>query len=150
MNTDKLKILLSSVQENIKKYSNEELSYKSGPDKWSKKEIIGHLCDSALNNLCRFINAQLSDQPFTFTGYDQDKWVRMNNYDGMSIRNVVTLFTILNERIIEVISKIPAERLNVICVIGDKGFRENPGQETLEWLIEDYMVHMEYHIKQII
>ena len=147
---DRLKALVSSVKDNINKYSDEELSFKPAPGKWSKKEILGHLCDSAVNNLSRFINAHLTEKPYTFSGYDQDEWVKMNDYNNLSINDVVDMFIIFNNRIIDVVSKIPADKLNVICVIGDNGFRENSGRETLEWLIEDYIAHMEYHLKQIL
>jgi len=142
--------LVKSVQEYIKKYSDEELSFKPGPNKWSKKEILGHLCDSAVNNLSRFINAQLSKELYIFPGYDPDEWVRINNYNNLNINDVMDMFITFNKRIVDVISGIPAEKLNVMCAVGDKGFRENSGKETLAWLIEDYAVHMEYHIDQIL
>jgi len=150
MNTNTIKYLIDSVHVKIFNFSDEELSYKPEPGKWSKNEILGHLCDSAINNLTRFINSQFTVEPYILTGYSQYEWVRMNNYNNMSIEKVVTLFTILNERIIEVVNKIPEEKLNAVCIIGDAGFRENSGKESLQWIIEDYIFHMEYHIKQIL
>lgn len=34
------------------------LDHKPSPGKWSKKEILGHLVDSAGNNLHRFVRGQ--------------------------------------------------------------------------------------------
>ncbi|NBB30802.1 hypothetical protein [Cellulophaga sp. BC115SP] len=35
--------------------SEESLSLKSSSEKWSKKEVLGHLIDSAQNNVRRFV-----------------------------------------------------------------------------------------------
>lgn len=150
MITGQIKEHVITVIRNIKKYSDTDLSLKPAPGKWSKKEILGHLCDSAVNNLSRFINAQISAGPFIVTGYDQDEWVKMNDYNNLNINDVIEMFAIFNYRIIDVISKMPADKLNTQCIIGDAGFRKSSGTESLQWLIEDYIVHMEYHIKQVI
>jgi hypothetical protein len=41
-------------------------SHKPAPGKWSKKEIPGHLVDSANNNHQRFLRAQFEDVPAIF------------------------------------------------------------------------------------
>ena len=55
---NKIENLLKIVQGQFLKISAEEAMYKVSLDKWSKKEILGHLCDSALNNLQRFTEVQ--------------------------------------------------------------------------------------------
>ena len=40
--------------------SDEAASRKPAPNKWSKKEILGHLIDSAANNHQRFMRLQLT------------------------------------------------------------------------------------------
>ena len=79
--------------------------------------MLGHLCDSAINNLGRFVRAQFEEQPFKLVNYDQDNWVKMNNYQADSMNNVINFWVILNNRIIDVISKIPEEKLRAINVI---------------------------------
>lgn len=46
------------------------------PSTWSVKEIVGHLIDSASNNLQRFVRLQVSDS-LVFPDYSQDNdaWV---------------------------------------------------------------------------
>ncbi len=53
--------------------SYEGFLYKLSPTKWSKKELIGHLIDSAQNNIRRFIVAQYEENPAII--YKQDEWV---------------------------------------------------------------------------
>ena len=47
--------------------------------KWSPREVVGHLVDSAANNHQRFVRGQLQDD-LVFLGYAQDDWVRVQDY----------------------------------------------------------------------
>ena len=58
----------------------EQTGLRPAPGKWSRKEILGHLIDSAVNNQARFVRAQLQDD-LVFDGYDQDAWVRVQRYN---------------------------------------------------------------------
>lgn len=140
---------VNEVPENILKLSENELSFKPKPEKWSKKEILGHLCDSAVNNLSRFIRAQFESEPFVVTSYMQDEWVQLNHYQEMSTKDVAELWKTLNKQIINVISGIPEDKLGIECDVSSAAFRETGERKSLLWLIEDYLVHMEYHLKQL-
>ena len=126
------------------------LSKKPAPDKWSKKEILGHLCDSAVNNLSRFIRAQFEEQPFKIVPYEQNHWVKRNNYQETDINDIIEYWVVLNKRIAFIISNIPEETLGILCNLGNAAFREGEIEKNLLWLIEDYVVHMEYHLRQIV
>src|SRR5215211_1577678 len=67
-----------------------EASEKPSPSKWSKKECIGHLIDSAHNNIRRFIVAQYEDNPVI--NYRQDDWVRINHYQEQPLINLIRLW----------------------------------------------------------
>ncbi|MCM3213023.1 DinB family protein [Niallia taxi] len=117
-----------------------EISNRSAPSKWSKKEILGHLCDSAINNLGRFLQVQYEEQPYVIQPYNQVQWVILQNYQERPLQDIVTLFQTLNNQIVHVLQNIPSEKLSYICDIG------NNEEKTLEWLIQDYLEHMEHHI----
>lgn len=117
-----------------------EISNRSAPNKWSKKEILGHLCDSAINNLGRFLQVQYEEQPYVIQPYNQVQWVILQNYQERPLQDIVTLFQTLNNQIVHVLQNIPSEKLSYICDIG------NNEEKTLEWLIQDYLEHMEHHI----
>ncbi len=146
---NRMNFLILDVSERINSYSEDELSAKPNPVKWSKKEILGHLCDSATNNLSRFIRAQFEEEPFRVVPYRQDEWVKLNGYNEMKAERIVKLWCALNLQIINVISRISEEKLAVKCDLGDSAFREGESEKNLLWLIEDYLVHMEYHLNQI-
>src|SRR6187549_2095402 len=50
------------------------------PGKWSPKQILGHLTDSAANNHQRFVRAQEQD-PLKLPGYAQEHWVACQHYE---------------------------------------------------------------------
>ncbi|MCK1981476.1 MULTISPECIES: DinB family protein [Peribacillus] len=117
-----------------------ELNHRPTPHKWSKKEILGHLCDSALNNMNRFIKIQYEEQPYVIQTYNQEQWVLVQNYQERPMDEIVNLFCSLNKQIIHIITNTPNDRLSILCDIG------NNQLQSLEWLIKDYLEHMEHHI----
>ena len=113
------------------------------PGKWSKAEIIGHLVDSALNNLKRFTEAQFSPLPYPIQPYSQTDLVRANQYGQMPVNDLTALWQALNRQILWVARAIPAEILINPVVF------TNGQQETLAWLITDYVAHLEHHLRQL-
>lgn len=145
MNTavKQLNELLQTVPQRIKSMPEGNLTEKPLPGKWSKKEILGHLCDSAINNIPRAVKAQFEPQPFKVVDYAQDDWVKLGDYQSQRMDNVLQLWTSLNKQFINIISLIPEEKLSYECE------HYSGGRKTLGWLIEDYVVHMKHHLDQI-
>jgi hypothetical protein len=71
------------------------------PGKWSPKEIIGHLIDSASNNHGRFVRAQLQDD-LIFDGYEQAEWVRVEAYQERKWVDLVRLWQAFNHHLANV------------------------------------------------
>lgn len=130
------------VPKEIKRMSDIDVTKKPSPTKWSKKEILGHLCDSAIMNIERFIKIQYEKQPYVLPTYNQNEWVAKQNYQDTPIEEILTLFYVLNKQIIAIINNIPDEKRSYLCDIGNKELK------TLEWLIQDYYDHMEHHLKK--
>jgi hypothetical protein len=116
--------------------------HERGPGKWVKKEILGHLIDSAVNNLQRFIRAQ-SANPFIWPGYNQEEWVKLQQYRERPWLELVKLWSGLNHHIASVIENVPAGKLATSCVIGDR----EPA--SLEWWMLDYLRHLRHHLDQL-
>ncbi|MEC0270555.1 MULTISPECIES: DinB family protein [Paenibacillus] len=134
---------ITEIPAKIYALSELDLSDRTQPNKWSKKEILGHLSDSALNNLQRFVRAQYEDQPYVVIKYAQNQWVELMNYQSLPIDHILNLWLSLNKQIAEVIAKIPEDKLQNSCKIDEEQ------TVTLEWLIKDYIEHLEHHLKQI-
>jgi hypothetical protein len=111
------------------------------PEKWSKQKILGHLVDSAIINIQRFVRAQIEDKPVS--GYDQDDWVAIQQYSRYNTEELIQLWEAVNRHLYHVAASIPAHNLKRVCEMRD-------GQVlTLEFLIEDYLKHLQHHIEQI-
>jgi hypothetical protein len=109
---------------------------------WSRRQVIGHLIDSASNNHQRFVRAMLADA-LVFPGYDQDGNVRVQAAQEADWGVLVSLWLSYNRYLAHVIGKIPAGKLDMACTIG------NGEPVTLRFVVEDYMEHLLHHLGQI-
>src|SRR5678815_2118831 len=75
----------------LKQFSSEDLLKRPAPGKWSKQEILGHLIDSAINNLKRFTEIQFLPQPYTVISYRQNELVIVNNYQDLPLQQLLDL-----------------------------------------------------------
>ena len=142
---DRLQKNIDEVPAKFLRFPEGELNRKPAPNKWSKKEILGHLIDSAANNHQRFIRSQYEKEPFTIFPYEQDHWVNIQKYNEVDSKYLVELWRLYNQHIHWIISNYPEEKLTVKCVSTD-------GRETAEnifLLIKDYVDHMDHHLGQI-
>ncbi|MFP3599446.1 DinB family protein [Chryseobacterium sp. SIMBA_029] len=138
-----LKNIITAELERFKTISEEEWSYKISPEKWSKKEILGHLCDSAFTNIRRFVITQYKENENIV--YDQDLWVKVQNYQNISASEIISLWKVLNRQIVHIVENIPDEALQRIC----DTTKTEPRTFTLAYIIEDYIDHLQYHLKAI-
>jgi hypothetical protein len=109
---------------------------------WSRKQVLGHLIDSASNNHQRFVRAALRGS-LDFPGYDQDGLVRVQAVEKASWTLLVSLWTVYNGYLAHVIAHLPQSRLGTLCRIGS----DEP--VTLKFLGEDYLRHLLHHLRQI-
>ena len=121
--------------------SEEAASTKPAPNKWSKKEILGHLIDSAANNHQRFVRLQLQPE-INLPGYDQDNWVRLNRYQEEPWLAIIELWSAYNRHLVSVIESLDESALGHVWHASD-------GDVTLEFIASDYVRHLKHHLKQI-
>ena len=121
----------------------EDWEQKPAPRKWSKKEILGHLVDSARNNLKRFTEINYFQSPYLVMDYSQDELVLANQYQNESLAAIRAMWLSLNRHIAYLMENQSADALNKPVLLPD-------GTETnLKWLMEDYIVHLLHHKAQI-
>jgi hypothetical protein len=113
----------------------------AGPGKWSRKQILGHLIDSAANNHQRFIRMQMTPE-LHFPGYEQNEWVRLNDYAARPWRELVTLWAAYNRHLAEVMERIAPETLGHMWDKGDARY-------DLQFVATDYVTHLRHHVEQI-
>jgi DinB family protein len=133
--------------------SDRDAAVPRAPGHWSRKEIVGHLIDSAANNHARFVRAQTSDD-LLFAGYDQEAWVRVQRYHQRPWADLVALWREYNLHLASVMASADAEaldrprarhtldRIATVPIAADR-------PATLAYLMRDYVVHLEHHLRQI-
>ncbi|OCK52982.1 hypothetical protein BA768_00015 [Chryseobacterium sp. CBo1] len=139
-------ILKNIVNEELQRFENiseEEWSAKILPEKWSKKEILGHLCDSALSNIRRFVITQYKENENIV--YDQNFWVKAQNYQNTPTSDIISLWKFLNFQIVNTVENIPDEALQRTCDMT----KTESQIFTLEFIINDYIGHLQHHLKAI-
>jgi len=135
-----LETLIDQYLPQLNRLTEEESFYKPSPLKWSRKEIIGHLIDSAQSNMRRFIVAQYEENPLI--RYNQDKWVSINNYQHQPLQNIIQLWYLINKQISGVLKNTSLEMAQRTCNAGTI--------HTIEWLATDYIKHLQHHIHQVL
>ena len=137
-----LQFLCDAVPELLAAIPEQGFAQKRSTEEWSKKEILGHLIDSATNNHQRFIRVQFENVPTII--YDQNKWNTYSHYNDIDIRHLISFWEIYNRHLMDIIKHIPKENLTKTCKTHEIK------NVTLQWIIEDYIVHMEHHLHQLI
>jgi hypothetical protein len=138
----------------LEKMSDESTRARPAPGKWSPREIIGHLIDSASNNHQRFVRAQFQDD-LVFPGYSQDAWVSAQQYQDAPWDQLLMLWRSFNLHIARVMESVPTEerlrprtRHNLDEIASKAVPRDKPA--TLDYFMEDYVWHLQHHLDQII
>ena len=137
--------VLITVDEFLKRIKDQQVNWevKPGPDKWSAKEIMGHLCDSAQINLQRFIRCTY-EEGFKLI-YFQNEWVEVQKYQQADVDDILLLWQLLNRQIQRVLDNYPIDRWEIQC----DNNRDNVSLNTVEFLANDYVAHMRHHLNQV-
>ena len=111
--------------------------------KWSKKEVLGHLIDSAVHNLVRFTEINYAAKPYRHRPYNQIDLVNLNQYQTKDINELNQLWLSLNMQIIRIMKAVDEKALDYKIILSDESVID------LRLLMTDYVEHLEHHINQI-
>lgn len=135
--------IVNSAYPRLRAISESQASEQPYHEKWSFKGVLGHLIDSAANNHQRFVRMQELPNIGTFR-YSQEHWVRSQHYESEPWSDLVELWHRYNLHLVHVIEHVNPDSLGNLCDVGD------PQPVSLKLIIEDYVRHVEHHLKQIL
>lgn len=140
--SERLAFLVQTIPDLLGKIPETASSYKPSPTQWSKKEILGHLIDSATNTHQRFIRIQYENEPVIF--YDQNKWNELSNYRNRNTTLLIQFWKNYNQHLLEIINLVSEENLKRL------GSGSDDQKFPLHFYITDYVDHLEHHLKQLV
>ena len=143
---DRLQQWLIAAPRQLSQLPLRELETKPRPEKWSGKEILGHLIDSARYNLERFVRVPLANGPYQVSPYPQDELVRINAYQELPFSHLLALWSALNSQIAEVWQRLTASDLGRPVILPPA---DDLQEVDLYWLMDDYLRHLEHHLRQL-
>ncbi|MBM3982993.1 MAG: DinB family protein [Planctomycetes bacterium] len=140
---ERLRFAIGALPAALARFSDADASAPQGPGRWAKKEVVGHLIDSASNNHQRFVRGQLQAGQ-TFPRYDQDDWVRVQQYRAAPWAELIDLWRLYNAHLARVAVAMTAEARRVTCRVADGD------PVTLDALFVDYVDHLEHHLRRML
>ena len=137
-----LQNIIHKLTPELRKLAEPQISRRPAPKKWSQKEILGHLIDSAGNNQQKFVR-MMQQSHLDFPGYQQDDWVELQNWAAADWQNMIDLWSAYNRHLAFLMEHVHVKYLKNTITI------EGTGPFTLEFIMPDYVEHLKHHLKQI-
>jgi hypothetical protein len=138
----RLAATLESVPHRLAAIPDAEAALQPVPGRWSKKEILGHLIDSASNNHQRIVRNLIAPR-IEFPTYEQESWVSAQGYADEPWPDLVNLWLSLNRHLLHIIQTIPEAALAHECALGGKP------PMPLAAIIAGYLDHLDHHLDQV-
>jgi hypothetical protein len=140
--SEKLISVIDAAEPRLRQISEQESEKPILSGGWSRKQVIGHLIDSASNNHQRFVRAA-QQSSLDFPGYDQDGNTRVQAPQETDWMLLVSLWAAYNRYLAHIIARLPAATLENPCRIG------SGAPATLRFIATDYFRHLVHHLSQI-
>ncbi|HMK02835.1 MAG TPA: DinB family protein [Ferruginibacter sp.] len=137
---EQLEKIIKDYAPQLQQLDEKDFSFKPSPTRWSGKEFLGHLVDSAQNNIRRFVAAQYEERPYIV--YAQEKWVAAADYQNYPLADLVNLWILINKHMVIILKNTPE----------DVSAREVQTGEihSIKWLAADYNTHLLHHLHQVL
>jgi hypothetical protein len=140
---ERLRFAVRTLPGVLARLSEAESDQRPSPDRWTKKEVVGHLIDSASNNHQRFVRGQIAAGQ-DFPGYEQERWVRIQDYQGARWADLIDLWRAYNTHLLHVAGRMSEEGQRATCRLG------GGAEVTLVGLFVAYVDHLEHHLRKML
>ena len=107
---ERLQFAIRTLPAILAGFTEAESEQRPTPERWTKKEVVGHLIDSAFNNHQRFVHGQIAG-PHDFPAYDQEQWVRVQHYQTAPWNDLIPLWQAANTHLVHIASEVGWRRV---------------------------------------
>ncbi len=114
--------------------------YTNMPGKWDRRQVLGHLVDSAQTNIRRFVVAQYEDTPHIV--YQQEQWVALSGYTDYNTTDLVQLWILLNKHMLHILRQFSPGMGKRLC--------RTESMASVDQLVPDYILHCRHHLHQVL
>jgi hypothetical protein len=133
--------VLTQVEQLLRNLDDVSVSFKASSEKWTPRQVIGHLIASGNNNQMKFTSLS-NHSNIDVVGYLQDEWIKAQNYQAFNWQNLLNLWHGLNLHITHIKIPTPYDMLNhEISVNGI-------GPLRLDFIMSDDIEHLKHPINQ--
>lgn len=139
---NKLLAVITAAEPKLRRVSPEESAKPILSGGWSRKQVLGHLIDSASNNHQRFVRACLQES-LEFPSYDQEGCVRLEAPQEAEWALLISVWAEYNRYLAHIITRLPPGKLETPCHIGKEG------SMPLRLVATGYVSHLLHHLGQI-
>jgi hypothetical protein len=130
------------LEEFLARASNEQLTTRPGPDKWSVGEIIAHLAEDEIVTTWRY-RQMVENSGVHLPGFDQDLWARVGDYASRAPQESLALFRLLRNANLQFLRNLSPEEWE------SAGVHSERGPMTVRSLATHMAGHDANHIEQI-
>jgi len=146
-NNQELLRLIQEYEPKLLSLSEEAITKKENSQNRTIKQILGHLIDSASNNIHRIVHFQYQPSPLIFPDYanlgNNDRWIAIQNYQDENWEDLIQLWKYSNIHIVHVINNVNQNKLDNLWITA---LNE---RISLKSMILDYLPHFKLHLKEI-
>ena len=146
-NNQELLDLMEKWESRLSSLCENDIVTKRNSQNRNIKQIVGHMVDSASNNIHRIVHLQYQPSPFAFPCYasfgNNDRWIAIQDYQTENWTNLVQLWKYTNLHIVHVINHVNDDKLN------NQWISANGENVSLKEMIIDYLRHFKLHIAEI-
>jgi len=140
---ERLRFAVCTLPGILFRFSEAASEHRPSSERWTKKEVLGHLIDSASNNHQRFVRGQLAGGQ-DFSGYEQERWVGIQGYQSARWHDLIDLWRAFNTHLLHVANCMSDEGRRATCRVG------GGAKVTLAGLFVDYVDHLEHHLRKML
>jgi GNAT superfamily N-acetyltransferase len=140
---ERLRFAVRTLPDVLARFTEAESEQRPSPERWSRKEVLGHLIDSASNNHQRFVRGQIASGQ-DFPGYEQEQWVRIQDYQAARWTDLIDLWRAYNTHLLHVAGRMSEAGRAAKCQVG------GGAEVTLAGLFVDYVDHLEHHLRKML